>query len=60
MIREAFCFKPETLNVTDFDAIFSVTRACGESNGKDVKNLVLSHWQDLIQDCEEESAAISL
>ena len=26
----------------------------------EVENLVLSHWQDLLQDCEEESAAISL
>ena len=60
VMREAFCFKPETLNVTDFDATFSVTRACEGSNRREVENLVLSHWQDLIQDCEEESAAISL
>lgn len=60
VMREAFCFKPETLNVTDFDAIFSITRACEGSNRREVENLVLSHWQDLIQDCEEESAAISL
>ena len=60
VMREAFCFKPETLNVTDFDSIFSITRACEGSNRREVENLVLSHWQDLIQDCEEESAAISL
>ena len=32
VMREAFCFKPETLTVTDFDDIFSVTRACERSN----------------------------
>jgi len=60
VMMEAFCFKPEALNVTDFDAIFSVTRACEGSKRREVENLALSHWQDLKQDCEEESAAISL
>ena len=60
VMREAFCFKPDTLTVTDFDDMFSVTRACEGSNRREVENLVLSHWQDLMQDCEEESAEITL
>ena len=61
VMREAFCFKPDTLStVTDFDDMFSVTRACEGSNRREVENLVLFHWQDLMQDCEEESAEITL
>ena len=60
VMREAFCFKPETLSVTDFDSIFSVASACEGSNRREVENLVLAHWQDLIQDCEEQSATVSL
>ena len=60
VMREAFCFKPDTLTVTDFDDMFSVTRACEGSNRREVENLVLSHWQDLMQDYEEESAEITL
>ena len=60
VMREAFCFKPDTLTVTDFDDMFSVARACEGSNRREVENLVLSHWQDLMQDCEEESAEITL
>ena len=51
-------FKPKTLSVIDFDFIFSIRRACEGSNRREVENLVLSHWQDLVQDCEEESAEI--
>ena len=60
VMREAFCFKPETLSVTDFDSIFSVARACEGSNRREVENLILAHWQDLIQDSEEQSATVSL
>ena len=60
VMREAFCFKPDTLTVTDFDDMFSVTCACEGSNRREVENLVLSHWQDLMQDYEEESAEITL
>jgi len=59
-MREGFCFKPDTLAMTDFDDMFSVARACEGSNRGEVENLVLSHWQDLMQDCEEESAGITL
>ena len=60
VMREAFCYKPEALRVNDFDTIFSVTRALEGSNRREVENLVLSHWQDFIQDCEEQSAVVSL
>ena len=52
-MREAFRFEPKTLSVIDFDFIFSIRRACEGSNRWEVENLVLSHWQDLVQDCEE-------
>ena len=60
MRDQAFCFKPETLSANDFDSIFSVARACEGSNRREVESLVLAHWQDLIQDCEEQSATVSL
>ena len=60
MLREAFCFKTDTLTLTDFDDMFSVARVCEGSNRGEVENLVLSHWQDSMQDCEEESAEITL
>lgn len=60
VMREAFCFKPDTLTVTDFDDMFSVARACEGSNRREFENLVLSHCQDLMKDCEEESAEITL
>ena len=60
VMREAFCFKTDTLTVTDFDDMFSVARVCEGSNRGEVENLVLSHWQDSMQDCEEESVEITL
>ena len=60
VLREAFCFKTDTLTLTDFDDMFSVARVCEGSNRGEVENLVLSHWQDSMQDCKEESAEITL
>ena len=49
VIREAFCFKPETFSTIHFDSSFTVKRECEGSNRREVENLVLSHWRDLYE-----------
>ena len=60
VMREAFCFTPETVSAFHFDAMFTVTRECEGSHRREEENRVLSHWKDFLQDCEEQSCEISL
>ena len=60
VFREAFCYTPETLTASSVESIFTVRRESEDSNKRVVENLVLSHWQDFLQDSEEDSSIISL
>ena len=60
VFREAFCYTPEILTASSFEALFpDVVRQCDGSNRRLVENLVLSHWRDFLQDTEEDSCALS-
>jgi hypothetical protein len=60
LFKEAFCYKPQPLTVTMLQSIFQVERAEESSNRRNAESLILSHWNDFLQDAEEDPTQISL
>ena len=52
---DAFCYSPKLSTASSFEALFeNIRREAKGSNRRLVENLVLSHWQDLLLDIEED------
>ena len=60
LFKEAFCYKPQPLTVTMLQSIFEVERSEESSNRSNAESLILSHWNDFLQDAEEDPTQISL
>ena len=53
LFREAFCYKSQPLTVSMVQSIFTVERSEEGSNRRNAESLVLSHWNDFLQDTED-------
>lgn len=60
LFREAFCYKSQPLTVTMLQSIFKVECSEEGSNRRNAESLILSHWNDFLQDAEEDPTQISL
>ena len=60
LFRETFCYNSERLTVSMIMSVFKVKRAEEGSNRRNVESLVLSHWNDFLQDAEEDPTQINL
>ena len=58
--RDAFCYKPDTLSARFLESMFSVRRSPDGSNKAALESLVISQWQDFLQDSEEDPCKIDL
>ena len=57
MHREQFCYSNTDFSADTFGSIFSIMRSEKGSNKCALEGLVLSHWNDFLQDVEEEVIA---
>ena len=60
LFREAFCYKSQPLTVSMVQSIFTVERSEEGSNRRNAESLILLHWNDFLQDAEEDPTQISL
>ena len=57
--KEVFCYSKVTLTAELFGCLFSVHYSEAGSNNRQVEGLVLSHWNDFLQDVEEKAVDIT-
>ena len=60
LFREAFCYKSQPLTVSMVQSIFTVECSEEGSNRRNAESLILSRWNDFLQDAEEDPTQISL
>lgn len=53
------CLSVRQIVLADIDALFTVQRSEKGSNRYECENLVISHWQDLLVDIEEDDGSMS-
>ena len=58
-LKEVFCYSEITLTAELFGCLFSVHQSEGGSNNRQVEGLVLSRWNDFLQDVEEKAVGIT-
>ena len=58
-LKEVFCYSEVTLTAEVFDCLFSVHYSDEGSNNRQVEGLVLSRWNDFLQDVEEKAVEIT-
>ena len=58
-LKEVFCYSEVTLTAEVFDCRFSVHYSDEGSNNRQVEGLVLSRWNDFLQDVEEKQVEIT-
>ena len=55
-----FCYNEDKITASKLNSLFNVHRECDGSSKKQTESLVLSHWEDFLQDAEEEGSDIQL
>ncbi len=50
LFKEAFCYKPQPLTVAMLQSIFKVEHSAEGLNRSNAESLILSHWNDFLQD----------
>lgn len=56
--KEAFCYSEVTLTAELFGCLFSVHYSETGSNNRQLEGIVLSQWNDFLQDVEEKNNRI--
>ena len=60
LFRKTFCYHSESLTLSTILSLFKVKRAEEGSNRRNIESLVMSHWNDSLQDAEDDPAQINL
>ena len=60
LFRKTFCYHSESLRLSTILFVFKVKRAEEGSNRRNIESLFMSHWNDFLQDAEEDPAQINL
>ena len=58
--KALFCYNEDKITASKLNSLFNVHRECDGSSKKQTESLVLSHWEDFLQDAEEEGSDIQL
>lgn len=57
--KEVFCFSVLSLNADLFGCLFTIQYSEEGSNNRGVESVVLSHWNDFLQDVEENAVDVT-